>query len=110
MVLSRLQVRLYCLVRRTRRPVYRLIQQVLRPGPDRASIALLQRQALHLGLVGWVRNQPDGSVALCAQGSKTAVGRLITFLEAGPPGAVVTSVTIVNVAADTALHGFDIRF
>ena len=69
-----------------------------------------RRQALHLGLVGWVRNQPDGSVALCAQGSDGAVGRFITFLEAGPPGAEVTAVTIEDVAADTALYGFEIRF
>ncbi len=69
-----------------------------------------RRQAQQLGLVGWVRNQPDGSVALCAQGSEGAVDRLITFLEAGPPGAVVTSVTIQDVTPDKALHGFEVRF
>ena len=69
-----------------------------------------RRQAVHLGLTGWVRNEPDGSVALCAQGSAGAVDRLISFLEAGPPGAAVTSVTVNDVAADPALHGFEIRF
>jgi acylphosphatase len=69
-----------------------------------------RRQAVHLGLAGWVRNQPDGSVALCAQGSTGAVDRLIAFLEKGPPGASVTSVTIEDIAPDPALTGFDIRF
>lgn len=69
-----------------------------------------RRQALQLGLAGWVRNQPDGTVALCAQGSARAVDRLISFLEAGPPGATVTSVTIEDIASDPALHGFEIRF
>ena len=69
-----------------------------------------RRRAVHLGLAGWVRNQPDGSVALCAQGSPGAVDRLISFLKEGPPGASVTSVTIEDIAPDPALTGFDIRF
>ncbi len=69
-----------------------------------------RRRAAHLGLSGWVRNEPDGSVSLCAQGSETAVDRLISFLEAGPPGAAVTSVTVNDVASDPMLHGFEIRF
>jgi acylphosphatase len=69
-----------------------------------------RRKALNLGLTGWVRNQPDGSVALCAQGSDGAVDRLIGFLEEGPPGASVTSVTVEDVTHDPALSGFEIRF
>lgn len=69
-----------------------------------------RRQALHLGLTGWVRNEPDGSVALCAQGPEAAVDRLISFLEKGPPGAGVTSVAVNDVAGDPTLAGFDIRF
>jgi len=69
-----------------------------------------RRLAVHLGLTGWVRNEPDGSVALCAQGSEGAVDRLIGFLEAGPPGASITSVTIYEAASDPTLHGFEIRF
>jgi len=65
-----------------------------------------RRVGQDLGLVGWVRNQPDGSVATVAQGSERAIGRFVAFLEQGPPAAVVTSVQIHDVATDPTLRGF----
>lgn len=50
------------------------------------------RQALALGLVGWVRNRPDGSVEAAAAGEGEALDRLERALEEGPPRSAVASV------------------
>lgn len=52
------------------------------------------RVAADLGLAGWVRNLPDGSVEAAAEGDRTAVERLIAFMEQGPPRAAVERVDV----------------
>lgn len=49
-------------------------------------------QARALGVNGWVRNAPDGSVEAHLQGDRWAVQRLIELLHRGPPLAVVDEV------------------
>lgn len=51
-----------------------------------------RRTAERIGLVGSVRNKPDGSVEVQAAGSEEALGRLATMLEQGPPTARVDRV------------------
>lgn len=48
--------------------------------------------ARDLGLTGRVRNQPDGSVLVVAEGPRPALERLLVFLHHGPPHAQVTDV------------------
>lgn len=48
--------------------------------------------ASQLGLTGRVRNQPDGSVYVVAEGPRPALERLLAFLHHGPPHAAVTEV------------------
>jgi acylphosphatase len=48
--------------------------------------------AERLGVSGWVRNQPDGSVALHAEGGADAVERFVEWCQHGPPAAVVRRV------------------
>lgn len=43
-------------------------------------------------LDGWVRNAPDGSVELAAEGSREALERFLEKLRAGPPSSRVTDV------------------
>ena len=50
------------------------------------------QEARRLGLVGWVRNEPDGSVLLEAQGEREAVELLLAWAQKGPSGAHVTRV------------------
>ncbi len=45
-----------------------------------------------LGLRGWVRNLPDGSVEILAIGDMAALDRLAAQCAAGPPGARVDAV------------------
>jgi acylphosphatase len=44
-----------------------------------------QEQARQRGLLGWVRNLPDGSVELEAQGAPGAVEELLQWCRAGGP-------------------------
>jgi acylphosphatase len=46
------------------------------------------------GLTGWVRNRPDGSVELEAQGDEVALTALLAWCEHGPPAARVTAVVV----------------
>jgi len=51
-----------------------------------------QQTARNLGLAGWVRNEPDGSVRGVAQGSTEALERFRLALYEGPPSALVGTV------------------
>jgi acylphosphatase len=50
------------------------------------------REALRLGLAGWVRNLPDGDVEVWAEGDRDALADYRAWLEEGPPGARVEAV------------------
>jgi len=56
--------------------------------------ASMQDEARRLGVHGWVRNRADGAVEAEAEGATEAVGRLIVWTQAGPPGARVDDVGI----------------
>ena len=68
--------------------------------------ASTQAEASRLGLVGWVRNQADGSVELLAQGSSLALSALADWCGQGPPQAVVTQVVSHPCPVDRALTDF----
>ncbi len=48
-----------------------------------------RRHAARLGLVGWVANEPSGSVRIVVEGDRPAVDEFAAGLHEGPPGAVV---------------------
>ena len=50
-------------------------------------------QADLLGVKGWARNLPDGTVEIVAEGEANAVERLARWAREGSPRARVTSVT-----------------
>ena|SRR5690349_13469580 len=49
-------------------------------------------RAQQLGLLGWVRNEGDGTVRVHAEGPEPAVEQLLAFLGEGPPAAAVEAV------------------
>ena len=50
-------------------------------------------RALELGLTGYAKNLPDGSVEVLACGDASALGELESWLRRGPPAARVDAVT-----------------
>jgi acylphosphatase len=65
-------------------------------------------QARELGIAGWVRNCPDGSVEAHLTGDELAVTRMIERLREGPPHAIVERLDVDDVPPE---HGerFEIR-
>lgn len=51
-----------------------------------------RHQALSLGLHGWIRNTPDGSVEAVVEGRPDAVHSFVDWARSGPSGASVESV------------------
>ena len=52
----------------------------------------VQRRADSMGIAGWVRNRPDGSVEVEAEGARPELERLVGVVSRGPSGAHVTAV------------------
>jgi acylphosphatase len=68
--------------------------------------ASTQTQARRLGLTGWVRNEPDGSVRAVAEGPEPAVRALVAWCEHGPPHARVDQLEASWSEATGAFTGF----
>jgi acylphosphatase len=62
----------------------------------------VRETARELGLAGWVRNRPDGTVEVAAEGSVALLDRLRDELRKGPPGASVA--TLEDLEADDRIH------
>jgi acylphosphatase len=67
-------------------------------------------QAQRLGLRGWVRNEPEGSVAALAVGSDTALQAFVDWCRRGPPAARVARVDEEWLDAGEAPPYFEIRY
>ncbi len=59
------------------------------------------------GLSGWVRNEPDGSVAALIAGPEEAVRAMVAALHGGPPRARVDAVE-VEAAEAPEVSGFHV--
>ena len=66
------------------------------------------RQALAIGVTGWVKNLPDGSVQTCIQGEETTVKQLLDWLHDGPPNARVDQIEIDRQEYIEEFNGFQI--
>jgi acylphosphatase len=54
----------------------------------------MREVALELGVNGWVRNMPDGSVEAVVEGEREKVEELIKWAHRGPPLAKVERVEV----------------
>ena len=68
-----------------------------------------QREAIGLGLTGWVANRFDDSVEVIAEGPRAALQRLLTFLHRGPPSAFVEQVQAEWLDATGEFDRFRVR-
>lgn len=64
--------------------------------------------AASLGLMGWVRNRPDGSVETLAMGEAETVEAFIARCHQGPPSARVDQIDVREAAPETT-QGFERR-
>lgn len=65
-------------------------------------------RARSLGLTGWVRNQPDGSVEAAFEGDGDKVESMIDWCRQGPAGARVEDVDVTWADAEGE-EGFSVR-
>jgi len=68
------------------------------------------RKARELGLAGTVRNLPEGSVEIVAQGPSTVLDDLIQWAYEGPPAAVVSEVQTIYDKPVQGLTGFSVLY
>lgn len=68
------------------------------------------REAQRLGLTGWVRNVPDGTVETVAEGPRGALEAFLEFLSIGSPSASVTKVTSTWEQATGEFSDFRVRY
>ena len=71
--------------------------------------AYAEREAARLGVAGWVRNEPDGTVAIHAEGDEDALEQLVRWAHEGPNLARVDRVD-ARPAADTGATEFRTRY
>lgn len=69
-----------------------------------------QRRALDLGLRGFVRNLPDGSVEVVAEGERASVETLFDTLRVGPSAAIVESVEAKWGSPTGEFSRFEVRY
>ncbi|MEJ2032068.1 MAG: acylphosphatase [Deltaproteobacteria bacterium] len=72
--------------------------------------AYTQEEAQRLGLVGWVRNRPDGTVEAVAEGEAERIDQLVSWLRQGPPSSRVSGLEIKAEEPKGDLLSFDIRY
>ncbi|GHU99422.1 hypothetical protein FACS189483_08670 [Spirochaetia bacterium] len=63
-----------------------------------------------MGLVGWVRNTPDGDVEVWAEGSREKLDLLLRWLRRGPPGARVDALDYNMHSATETYTDFGVEF
>ncbi|WP_371867728.1 acylphosphatase [Duganella guangzhouensis] len=68
--------------------------------------ASFERQAVALGLRGWVRNRRDGAVEAEVDGDAAAIEAIIAWAHKGPPASRVEQVKVAE--AQPAGAGFKI--
>lgn len=65
-----------------------------------------KKKADDLGLFGWVRNEPDGSVLMEVQGDRGDVDDLVKWCYEGPPMSSVERVVVTNIEKKKVYEDF----
>lgn len=72
--------------------------------------AFTQEEAQKIGLSGWVRNLPDGSVEAAVEGESSKVDQMIEWCHKGSPSSQVTQVTVKEEEPQGESGDFIIRY
>ena len=65
-------------------------------------------QARALGVAGWVRNAPDGTVEAHVEGDEDAVAKIIEGMRRGPSQARVEDLSAATIEPE-GISGFSVR-
>jgi acylphosphatase len=69
-----------------------------------------QRVAERFGVVGWVRNRPDGTVEAVFEGEQKAVDAVLVWCKEGPNLAVVDKVKVKWQDYSGEFNSFDVTY
>lgn len=69
-----------------------------------------QQAARRLGVSGWVKNLPDGTVEAVFKGSREQTDAMLTWCRKGPPSARVDGLAILDQPCGGAVEGFEVRY
>lgn len=69
-----------------------------------------KQESDRLGITGWVRNMPDGSVEALICGPDDKLDEMESWLAKGPPTAVVEETESNTHQPETAFTHFEIRY
>jgi len=69
-----------------------------------------RREAVSLGVFGWVKNKRDGSVEALVEGPEEDVKKLISWCHKGPPSARVLKVHETEEDWQGEFRSFDVTF
>lgn len=66
-------------------------------------------KAKWLGLTGWAKNEPDGTVMIKIQGEGSDIKKMVDWCQSGPAFAKVSKVDVKWEKADDELKEFTIK-
>jgi acylphosphatase len=66
--------------------------------------------ARRLNLRGYVRNRRDRTVEVVAEGQERTLQEFLSYLQAGPSGAIVKRVDFKWLPGSGKYYGFEVRF
>ncbi|MGW8161841.1 MAG: acylphosphatase [Desulfobulbales bacterium] len=72
--------------------------------------AYTKDEAVRLGLSGWVRNRPDGSVEAVVEGENDAVAKMVQWFNQGSPHAFVEKVHMTEEPPVSETDSFEIHY
>lgn len=69
-----------------------------------------QRAAQNIGVTGWVRNRPEGTVEAVFEGPEEEVDRAVAWCHTGSPMARVTDVQMRRETYTGEFEAFDVTY
>jgi len=69
-----------------------------------------KKQAVKLGLVGYVKNLEGGGVEVVAQGDEEALQELVKYCHSGPQFARVESVKVEELESADEFNSFEVEY
>lgn len=69
-----------------------------------------RQQAERFGIKGWVKNLPNGDVAIFAEGEQAAVDAFMEAIQQGPSFAYVEEMLVSEQPVDHRYSTFEVKF